>query len=76
MSKIVKIHISESAAALLRSIASAPVPIPPRSPALVAANLSRVQAGGVQGAAASTPVQPSSRGGRYGYQSQDSLQVD
>ena len=41
MSKIIKIFISESAAALLRSIASAPVPIPPRSPALVAANLSR-----------------------------------
>lgn len=41
MSKIVKIHISESALALLRSIASTPVPIPPRSPALVAAQLSR-----------------------------------
>lgn len=41
MSKIVKIHISESAVALLRRIASAPVPIPPRSPALIAANLSR-----------------------------------
>lgn len=41
MSKIIKVHISESAAALLRSIASAPVPIPPRSPALVAAQLNR-----------------------------------
>lgn len=40
MSEIVKILISESALVLLRGIASAPIPIPPRSPALVAAQLS------------------------------------